>query len=158
MSMMKRFAEEISVEMGFDGELNDQVLEEAQRRLKEKLVKCPGCQRPEIHKLCPAWGTPLYMSGKLFTADDEKKYAAQHQAAVEQMEADHCKSGVVERLIWTKDELRVDFRDRDPDEHNWQPGEFKKDSITRNNLQYIQDLLDELMIGKDLHKDDITKD
>jgi hypothetical protein len=33
MGMMKRFAEEVSIEMGFDGELNDVVLEEASRRL-----------------------------------------------------------------------------------------------------------------------------
>ncbi len=25
--------------------------------------KCPGCQRDEIHKMCPAYGTPYYMSG-----------------------------------------------------------------------------------------------
>lgn len=24
--------------------------------------KCPGCGRPELHKMCPAWGTPHYMS------------------------------------------------------------------------------------------------
>lgn len=34
MSAMKRFAENVSVEMGFDGELNDEVLAEADRRLK----------------------------------------------------------------------------------------------------------------------------
>ena len=34
MSQMKRFAEQVSIEMGFNGELNDEVLEEAQRRLQ----------------------------------------------------------------------------------------------------------------------------
>jgi len=24
---------------------------------------CDGCQRPEVHKKCPAHGTPFYMSG-----------------------------------------------------------------------------------------------
>ncbi len=33
MSAMKRFAEDVSVEMGFEGEINDEVLIEAQRRL-----------------------------------------------------------------------------------------------------------------------------
>jgi len=33
MSAIKRYAEDISVEMGFDGELNDEVLREGQRRL-----------------------------------------------------------------------------------------------------------------------------
>ena len=25
---------------------------------------CPGCQHPELHKMCPAYGTPYYMSGE----------------------------------------------------------------------------------------------
>lgn len=25
---------------------------------------CPGCQHPEFHKMCPAYGTPYYMSGE----------------------------------------------------------------------------------------------
>jgi hypothetical protein len=29
----------------------------------------------EVHKMCPAWGTPLYMSGVLFTKEHEKQYA-----------------------------------------------------------------------------------
>jgi len=33
MSYMKRYAEEVSVSMGFGGEINDEVLAEAQRRL-----------------------------------------------------------------------------------------------------------------------------
>lgn len=44
--------------------------------------KCPGCQREELHKMCPAFGTPFYMSGKLYTEEDEKLYAAQHKAAI----------------------------------------------------------------------------
>lgn len=47
--------------------------------------KCPGCQRPEIHKMCPAWGTPLYMSGVLFTKEDEEKYAEQRKEAIERI-------------------------------------------------------------------------
>ncbi len=35
MGAMKRFAEDVSVDMGLDGELNDDVLAEAQRRLDE---------------------------------------------------------------------------------------------------------------------------
>lgn len=45
---------------------------------------CPGCGRPELHKMCPAWGTPLYMSGKPFTKEDEEKYKEQRQAAMEE--------------------------------------------------------------------------
>lgn len=33
--MMKRYAENVSVDMGFEGEINDEVLAEAQRRLDE---------------------------------------------------------------------------------------------------------------------------
>ena len=33
MSAMKRFAEDVSVDMGYDGEINDEVLAEAHRRL-----------------------------------------------------------------------------------------------------------------------------
>lgn len=33
MSAMKEFAEDVSIEMGFGGEINDAVLSEAQRRL-----------------------------------------------------------------------------------------------------------------------------
>lgn len=32
---------------------------------------CPGCQRDEVHKKCPAHGTPYYMSGVLFTKSME---------------------------------------------------------------------------------------
>ena len=28
---------------------------------------CPGCMKPEIHKYCPAYGTPFYMSGIPYT-------------------------------------------------------------------------------------------
>ncbi len=33
MSRMKAYAEKVSEDMGFDGEINDRVMEEAQRRL-----------------------------------------------------------------------------------------------------------------------------
>jgi len=35
---------------------------------------CRGCQRKEMHKLCPAFGTPYYMSGTAFTEEIEKIY------------------------------------------------------------------------------------
>jgi hypothetical protein len=44
---------------------------------------CGGCQRPELHKLCPAWGTPMYCSGELFTKEMEVKYADERAAAME---------------------------------------------------------------------------
>ncbi len=43
---------------------------------------CPGCGRPDMHKLCPAWGTPKYMTGELFTKEDEVTYAAERTAAI----------------------------------------------------------------------------
>ncbi len=30
----------------------------------DKSSVCPGCGRNEVHKLCPAWGTPYYMTGQ----------------------------------------------------------------------------------------------
>jgi len=94
MGMMKRYAEQVSEEMGFDGELNDQVLTEADRRLKAGQVpKCPGCGRSEVHKMCPAWGTPLYMTGQVFTEEDEKKYAKERQAAIEASRCQDSSSG-----------------------------------------------------------------
>lgn len=45
-------------------------------------MRCPGCGRPEIHKMCPAYGTPMYMcwalDGKVFTKEDEEKYKTQN--------------------------------------------------------------------------------
>jgi hypothetical protein len=32
---------------------------------------CPGCQRNEVHKMCPACHTPFYMSGVAFTPEIE---------------------------------------------------------------------------------------
>lgn len=40
----------------------------------EEDYKCPGCQRPELHKMCPAWNTPYYMTGTPFTEEVEKEY------------------------------------------------------------------------------------
>ena len=37
MSKTTHFIEQISIELGFDGEINDQVLDEADRRMKGKL-------------------------------------------------------------------------------------------------------------------------
>lgn len=31
--------------------------------------RCPGCRRVATHKVCPAHGTPFYMSGVPFTFD-----------------------------------------------------------------------------------------
>jgi hypothetical protein len=45
--------------------------------------KCPGCGRTELHKMCPAWGTPIYMSGQLLTPELEEKYKEQREAAIE---------------------------------------------------------------------------
>ena len=39
MGAMKRYAEGVSVDMGFDGEINETVLIEAQRRLNDPEVK-----------------------------------------------------------------------------------------------------------------------
>jgi len=33
--------------------------------------KCSGCQREEVHKFCPAYGTLYYMSGMKFTPEIE---------------------------------------------------------------------------------------
>jgi len=40
MGAMKRFAEDVSVEMGFGGELNDLVLTEAHRQLEAVSIRC----------------------------------------------------------------------------------------------------------------------
>jgi hypothetical protein len=37
MSKIKQFAEKVSIELGYDGEINEEVLKEADRRLKEYL-------------------------------------------------------------------------------------------------------------------------
>jgi hypothetical protein len=37
-----------------------------------KYPKCPGCQRRELHKFCPAYGTPYYMSGIPYTKELEE--------------------------------------------------------------------------------------
>ena len=50
----------------------------------DKGYVCPGCHRPELHKMCPAWGTPIFMTGKLFTAEDEVKYAEMREKAIEE--------------------------------------------------------------------------
>lgn len=55
-----------------------------------QVPKCAGCGRPEIHKMCPAWGTPKYMTGELFTEEDEKTYAAERQAAIEKARNGPC--------------------------------------------------------------------
>lgn len=33
---------------------------------------CSGCGRYELHKMCPAYGTPFYMSGIPMSVEDEK--------------------------------------------------------------------------------------
>jgi len=49
------------------------------------VYKCPGCQRPEVHKMCPAWGTPFYMSGTLFTEELEKEWAEERRLNIEKL-------------------------------------------------------------------------
>ena len=49
MAMMKRYAEEVSVELGFGGELNDQVLQEAQRRIDGDM-KATGSATPSLRR------------------------------------------------------------------------------------------------------------
>jgi hypothetical protein len=44
--------------------------------------KCPGCGRPEQHKMCPAWGTPVYMTGELLTPELEEKYRFIRQESI----------------------------------------------------------------------------
>tara|TARA_R110000751_G_scaffold226863_1_gene328775 strand:+ start:567 stop:1145 length:579 start_codon:yes stop_codon:yes gene_type:complete len=36
---------------------------------------CKGCQRPEVHKRCPAHGTPFYCTGVLFSKETEELIA-----------------------------------------------------------------------------------
>jgi hypothetical protein len=36
----------------------------------EEPYRCPGCQQPELHKMCPAHGTPFYMSGRKYPPDN----------------------------------------------------------------------------------------
>lgn len=35
--------------------------------------KCPGCQRHEMHKYCPAYGTAFYMSGVAYDVQIENR-------------------------------------------------------------------------------------
>ena len=35
---------------------------------------CRGCQRMELHKMCPAYGTPFYMSGIPFSKETQQNY------------------------------------------------------------------------------------
>ncbi len=59
--------------------------EEFANAIGGEIVKCPGCGRNAIHKMCPAWGTPIYMTGQLFTAEMEVQYAEQRQAAIKKL-------------------------------------------------------------------------
>lgn len=43
-------------------------------KINDKEEVCRGCQRKEMHKFCPAFGTPYYMSGTAFTEEIEKIY------------------------------------------------------------------------------------
>lgn len=54
---------------------------------KRKTEKpCRGCGRLEMHKMCPAWGTPIYMTGQYFTKEMEEQYRPMRQAAIEEAE------------------------------------------------------------------------
>ena len=54
MSAMKRYAEDVSVEMGFHGELTDAVLVEAQRRLDEMSEPVESDHAQDTRR---AWGS-----------------------------------------------------------------------------------------------------
>jgi ribA/ribD-fused uncharacterized protein len=66
-------------------EVCEQLIKDAAKKAVDALMDgvCPGCGRPEIHKMCPAWGTEYYMSGKLFTKELEEQTREQRQAALE---------------------------------------------------------------------------
>ena len=49
----------------------------------EKL--CPGCGRDALHKMCPAWGTPFYMSGVKFTEEIETRWKASEEGSTERI-------------------------------------------------------------------------
>lgn len=60
--------------------MRDSDIEEVFNNSRAKGV-CAGCGRPEIHKMCPAWGTDYYMSGKLFTPELELEWAERREKA-----------------------------------------------------------------------------
>lgn len=47
-----------------------------ERKLVGSDTRCPGCQRPELHKMCPAYGTSYYMTGKPYTKEMEERLKA----------------------------------------------------------------------------------
>jgi hypothetical protein len=49
--------------------------------MRAKGIVCPGCGRHELHKMCPAWGTPFYMSGELFTPELEEEWRERREQA-----------------------------------------------------------------------------
>lgn len=51
---------------------------------------CRGCQRSEMHKMCPAWGTPIYMTGIFFTKELEELYATERKKAIEEARKRPC--------------------------------------------------------------------
>lgn len=51
---------------------------------------CRGCGRPELHKFCPAWGTPKFMTGEVFTKEDEVKYKEMRDKAIEESKNSPC--------------------------------------------------------------------
>ena len=60
---------------------------------------CPGCGRDELHKMCPAWGTEYYMSGKLFTKEIEKELKAEKELIYDSPDVAEIKHGRYERVI-----------------------------------------------------------
>ena len=48
--------------------------EPIKKQARKVVGVCPGCGRKELHKMCPAHGTPYYMSGVLFTKEMEEKW------------------------------------------------------------------------------------
>lgn len=55
------------VQHGRMSALSDCIRELAALDESELQSLCPGCGRPELHKMCPAHGTPFYMSGITYT-------------------------------------------------------------------------------------------
>jgi hypothetical protein len=81
----KMLCDSLTDEFDFDLFLMDHPnAEKAINRLEMDMgIICPGCQRElsEPHKMCPAWGTSYYMSGKLFTPEIEEATKEERQKA-----------------------------------------------------------------------------
>lgn len=52
---------------------------ESEARGLDGQVVCAGCGRADLHKMCPAYGTPYYMSGKYFSSEAEAACKAERE-------------------------------------------------------------------------------